>query len=256
MKRIGSVFAASFRSSIKGALAYPADLLFELIFLPVNTFVSFLTIFVVARNTLLGGWNFGALLALGGTHMLIGGVMSALVEPNLGYFCDRVLDGKLDDILVMPVPSLFAATLLRQAPTRLLTACAGFAAVIVGGVLARASAAGWLLFALALPVSLTLAWALRTVFASVCFYSRGNDLTVVYSAVWQFQRYPTGIYPSFLRAGMYAVPFALIAMPPALCLVRANPLELLPGLGALCLMVPLACFLWKAGTRRYASSTS
>lgn len=256
MKRAFTIFCAAWTRSLKSALAHPQDLLFALIALPIHAFASFFTIFAIAGNTLLAGWDFPALLALGGTHMFLGGAVNALVEPNLSYFSDRVLAGRLDDVLLMPAHALFTATLLHQAPTQLLPALAGLFAALAGGAMARAGALGWLLYALALPVALLLAWALRTVLACLCFFFRGSDLTVVYSAIWQFQRYPAGIYPASLRALMYALPFALIAAPPALCLTRANAAQLLLALAAALFMTALALLLWRLGVRRYASATS
>jgi len=170
------------------------------------------------------------------------------------------VDGALDDILLRPIPSIFLASLGTCAPLGLLHVVGGAAGLAIGlGRLGAAPTAGeamaWLLM---LGVAVAVAWASRVLLASLAFWAPSLQPDVLYSAVWQFGRYPVTMYRQPLRFALTCViPVSLVGTMPAQALTRGvNPIHLIAGtigaIGAI-LLVNVA---WRAGLRRYTSATS
>lgn len=254
MRRYFSIWRAAFIQSLKSMLAFRADFFFSLINLPFVLAAGYVTIFIVASETLIAGWDTPALIILGGLHLTIGGLEGALIEPNLEFFSDRIIAGELDELLLKPVRALFAVSLIKQNPGDLLLAAAGLAALCYGMITAGAGLIGWLLLLPGIVLSLFLLWGLRMLLAEAAFYLKGLDLTVVYSSVWQFQKYPAAIYPSLLRTAMLAVPFTLVCLPVAEA-ARGGGFGLLAWeLAAAAAAFGLVVVLWRFGIRRYTSA--
>ena len=73
-----------------------------------------LSITIVFSNTqTLGGWDFGALLALLGVFRLVHTFMGALIWPNTEKFNTAMRDGTLDYTLLQPASPLFLVSFTR-----------------------------------------------------------------------------------------------------------------------------------------------
>ncbi|GAA1509901.1 ABC transporter permease [Kribbella lupini] len=251
------LFGVLFSLSVRRAVAFRADLLFELVVTIVGAGASVAALLVVyTRTGTLGGWSPGAAIALLGTFQILSGLRTTFVEPNLQFFGEQVKSGRLDAILLQPAPSILLASLGSSAPTALIRVGLGVGIAVTGVVRADlevtpGGVAAWLVVVAAATVTM---WATRVVTASVVFWALGLSLDVLYDAVWQFGRYPVQIYGSGLRVVLtYVVPVSMIA---------TVPMEALRG-GALW-GVPIvaigtstaAWLVWRSGLRRYTSATS
>lgn len=259
--RLLTLFAAVFSISLRRELAFRANLLFQALTTGAGSAAALAALGIVyARTDTLGGWSLGEAIVLLGTYQIVSGVLATFIEPNVQWFAGQVTSGKLDDVLLKPVPSVFLASLGTCAPLGLSQVALGVAVLAVGlralgtsptpwGVL------GWLLL---LAVGIAVTWASRVALASLAFWAPYVTPDVLYGALWQFGRYPVSIYPQPIRFVLtYVLPVAFIATIPARALSRgADPAALATGLAAGLGAVAIAQLVWNAGLRRYTSATS
>jgi len=255
------LFGASFSLSLRREITFRANLVFQLALTVLNIASGFVVLSAVYTQTqALGGWGLGEAIVLLGTFQVVSGIFMTCVEPNLSWFAGQVRDGKLDSILVQPVSSLFLISLGRCEPLALSQVAMGLLVVGLGlhdggtlpswwGVL------GWLVL---IGVGLVIAWASRVLIASVSLWVPSIELDVLYSALWQFWRYPVEVYCQPLRFFLtYVLPFAFLATFPARALTGRTSLLLpLLGIAAACMAIVMVQLVWKAGLRRYTSATS
>ncbi len=255
------LFAATFSISLRRSLAFRANLVFEVLatLLVVASVLAALGI-VFSQAETLGGWTAGEAIVLLGTYQVVSGLLWTFIEPNLLWFRGQVTDGKLDDILLQPAPSIYLASLGSCSPLGLLHVVTGIAILVLGvGRLDSTPAMGDLLAWLVMVgAAMAVTWASRVLLACFAFWAPAIEPSVLYSAVWQFGRYPVTMYPQPIRFALtWVVPLALVATLPAQMLTRgANLPQLLAGLVAAIGAVTFVNVLWRAGLRRYTSATS
>ncbi|GAB2580684.1 ABC transporter permease [Kribbella endophytica] len=252
------LFGVLFSLSVRRAVAFRADLLFELLVTIVGAGASVAALLVVyTRTDTLGGWGPGEAIALLGTFQVVSGLRSTFVEPNLQFFGEQVKSGRLDAILLQPAPSILLASLGSCAPTALIQVGLGVGIAVTGAaradlVVTAGGVAAWVVLVLAATVVM---WATRVVTASVVFWAFGLSLDVLYDALWQFGRYPVQVYRSGLQVVFtYVVPVSLIATVPVQAL-RGEALVVVPVIVAVGTSTAAWC-VWRRGLRRYTSATS
>lgn len=255
------VFVASFSLSLRRSLAFRTHLLFESLatFLGVGAGLAALGIVYTQAETL-GGWSAAEAIVLLGTYQVVSGLLWTFIEPNLLWFRGQVVNGRLDDILLQPVPGIYLASLGSCSPLGLLHVVAGVGILAVGMASLDApptvaDAFSWLL---QLGAAVVVTWASRVLLASLAFWAPSLQPDVLYSAVWQFGRYPVSMYRQPLRFGLtWVIPVSLMGTLPAQALTRgADPIHLVAGLIAAAGAIGLANAVWQAGLRRYTSATS
>jgi ABC-2 type transport system permease protein len=211
----------------------------------------------------LAGWRFAEAVVLLGVYLIVSGLLETFVWPNLLWFGGKVRDGQLDDLLLMPAPSLFTASFGASRPLALNGVLLG-AGLVVAGLLepgpdaAPVTVANVLAGLLLVLSGTVVAWALRVLIAAVALWSPGLDLDVFYSGLWQLGRYPIDVYAPTIRGLLtYVVPVAFVSTFPARALTRgADAWTLLGGVGAAVAAVLVVVAVWRAGLRRYTSATS
>lgn len=259
--RLLRLFAASFSLSLRRELAFRADLLFQTLTAGVGVAAALAALgLVYARADNLGGWARWEAVALLGTYQIVSGLLATFIEPNLRWFAEGVTSGKLDDILLKPLPSIFLASLGSCAPLGLSQVVLGAATLWLGlrdGGLTPAPSGviGWMAL---LGAALAVTWSSRVLLASLALWVPALSLDVVYGALWQFGRYPVSIYRQPFRFALtYVVPLASIATLPTRTLTRGLDMPvLLAGLALGVAMVVLTVSVWTVGLRRYTSATS
>lgn len=255
------LFGASFSLSLRREITFRANLVFQLVLMALSIVSGLVVLRAVYTQTqTLGGWSLSEAMVLLGTFQVVSGLFLACVEPNLSWFAGQVRDGKLDSILVQPVSSLFLVSLGRCEPLTLSQVVMGLLIVGLGFHNGSPHLSWWgvLSWLVLIGVGLVIAWASRVLTASVSFWAPAIELDVLYSALWQFGRYPVEIYHQPLRFFLtYIIPFAFLATFPARALVgRTSLLMPLLGIAVACLAMMIVQLVWKAGLRRYTSATS
>lgn len=259
--RLPTIFWVILITSIKRELAFRTSLLFQLVTTSLTTLAALATIGIVYTQTAtLGGWDRGESIVLLGTWLIVGGILATFIEPNVLWFSEQVKSGKLDDILLRPVPALFLTTLGNHAPIRLLQVLAGGLVVILGCVESGiAPGAQHLIswFAMMI-VAMILTWATRTMVMVIALWTPSLGLDAVYDAVWQFGRYPVSMYRQPFRFALTSIlPLAFITTIPARALMRGIDFRIL----LLAILVALVATLltrtfWHWGLCRFTSATS
>ncbi len=259
--KVLKLFGAIFSVSVRRELAFRADLLFQVLMAAVGAAAGLAALAVVYTQTeTLAGWRLGEAIVLLGTYQIASGVLATFIEPNAALFADQVRSGKLDELLLKPTSSIFLASLGSCAPLALWQVATGVAVMVLGlresgAVPALWGWAGWLAM---LGIGVVITWASRVLLASIALWTPVSGLGVVYGALWQFGRYPVGIYRQPIRFILtWVLPVAFVATFPARALMGDVSAELLlvgflAGLGA----VVVVRLVWDAGLRRYTSATS
>ena len=217
--RLFRIFSASFSLSLRRELSFRTNLLFELLKTATEIAAGILALGVVFGQTqTLGGWSFGETIVLLGTYQILSGILATFIEPNMTWFADQVKSGKLDEVLLKPVSSVFLVSLGSCAPLALSQVIMGIGVILIGLVSLGMSVTLWNIVAWLILsiVGIAITWASRVLVASIALWSPGFDLDVVYGALWQFGRYPVSMYQQPIRFVLtWVLPVAFISTYPA-----------------------------------------
>jgi ABC-2 type transport system permease protein len=259
--RTGRLLGTAFSLSLRRALAYRTNLVFDALLALVELSASVATIGIVFHRTgLLAGWSAGQMLTLTGTYALITGLRATFLDPSIGDFSQEIRDGRLDTYLLRPASSVVLATCTRHAPLALVQSILGFGVIILGLrelalVPSPLAVAGWALLTL---IGLMIGWATSVGLASLAFWAPRLSLGVLHSTAWETGRYPVDLYGRWLRRLLtFGFPVAAITTWPAQTLTQG------PDPGMLIASVLLGSgfatgtlLLWRLGVRRYTGATS
>ena len=255
------LFGTIFSMSLRRSLAHRTNLVFEELVSVTNVAAGLLVLAVIFGQTeTLAGWTQADVVVLLGTYHIASGILWTFIEPNVAWFRDQVVNGKLDDTLLKPVSSLFLTSLGSCAPWGLFQVVVGLVVVIVGSQIASPSSDieqwfGWLLL---MVVAIVMTWSSRVLLACLALWAPGFQPEVLYQAAWQFGRYPVGIYPAAIRSVLtWVIPIAFITSFPSQALTQAvSWWWIAGGLAVATGTIVLVNLLWNVGLRRYTSATS
>jgi ABC-2 type transport system permease protein len=215
---------------------------------------------VYTQTTTLAGWSFGNILLLFGTFQILRGLLATFVDPNFQWFSNQVRSGKLDSLLLLPVPNILMINAATYAPIELIQIGVGLGVIGAGLLTLHTfpsfwSFMGWLFL---LAVGFIISWATRVLLASVVFWAASVELDVFYRTIWEFGRYPVAIYRQPVRfLFTYIFPIAFLATYPASAFREGiNPLHMLIGGLWSAGFLALVQLIWRTGLRRYTSATS
>lgn len=156
-----------------------------------------------------------------------------LVDSVFGFACSslarlpsHVLDGTLDRLLLVPVPTLVLVSFNRfrwdyvfRFPVPILAMV--WAAVSKGMLLSLPRVLGYVA---ALLCGFVLRWALTATVASLSLLLvRVDSLFYLISEVIGLARYPSAVFPGFCRMVFYVIPILFIANVPVSVLTSPNP---------------------------------
>lgn len=254
------LLATGFTMSLRRALAFRVNLLFDATLAVLSTLSTVATVLIVyARTDTLAGWTRPETFLLIGTFEIVSGLKATFVDPNLGPFGDRAIrGGLLDHHLLRPAPTLYLATLGSAAPLAAVQIPLGLGVLALGvrenpQPIGLGAATAWLVLVCGAAV---VTWAAGTLLAVLAFWAPRLDLQPLYGTAWLLARYPAGIYPGPLRTTLtHVVPLALVAAVPAAALAHPpgarSVASSLATAGALALLAVLA---WRRGLRRYTGA--
>jgi ABC-2 type transport system permease protein len=261
MRKVLRLLGEIFSVSLRRALAYRVNLLFQIAMTVVGVAASLATLGVVFSQTAsLAGWSLAEATVLLGTFEIVSGFLNTFVQPNLAWFEDKVRNGEIDDVLLQPAPSIVLASLGTCNPLGLFQVALGLVVTIAGTTGFSTAPAIEHLFGYTVLVvtAVAIGWASRVVVASLAFWAPSVSLNMLYNTFWQLGRYPVDVYRQPIGYALtYVIPVAFIATIPARVLAQdANP-SLLPGvLVVLVGVLVITRATWNAGLRRYTSATS
>ncbi len=259
--RVLRLMGAIVSLSVRRGLSFRTNLAFEVAAIALDLSAGVVTLWVIFSQTDdLGGWDASEAVVLLGSYQIVSGLLWAFVEPNVVWFGQQILAGKLDDALLKPVPSLFMVSLGSCNPLWLVQSLLG-GVILVAGVISldhTPGTAAWLAWIWMLVAALVLTWATRVLIATVTFWGPSFAPDVLYGSAWQFGRYPVSLYRQPVRFMLtWVLPIAFIATLPAQALTEGVGLPVLLGAVVVASAAfAITRFVWQAGLRRYTSATS
>ena len=238
-----------------------------------NFFMQFFSSLLALANGLIGlalvfyhtetlaGWEPMELLVVVGVYTLIGGLIRAMIQPNMWRIMDGVHEGTLDFTLTKPEDSQLLVSMSNFELWKLVDVIIGFAvlgyAVLKLG--ARVGIEEALIFAVVLFCGGLMVYSLWLAIATTSFWVvRIWSLFEFFENMYQAGRWPVGIYPSWLRLILtFLVPVAFAVTAPAEALTaRLNTQTLLLALVVAALTLVASRMFWKYGLRNYSGASA
>jgi len=262
MNRTLAALRAELRLAAMTALAYRASFFGEALLALLTIAWTLLPIFVLYdQRAGIAGWTRDEAMLVNGCFILLEGLMSALIEPNLRAVVEQVRDGTFDFVLMKPVDPQLQVSVHRTSPTRLPHALAGMGVVIWACLqLPTPPELGDIALAgLLLGSGLLILHSLFTLVVSTAFwFVRVDNLSYLLTNTLDVGRWPLTFYEGGLRFFLtFVVPIGLMTTWPAMALRGLlSPGEVVMGL-AVALGFSLAGRLaWTTALRRYSSASS
>ncbi|MEZ4316764.1 MAG: ABC-2 family transporter protein [Myxococcota bacterium] len=216
------VVAALMRTSVTTAMQYRSDFMVGLLSGLGETLVATVPLFLVYQHTeSVLGWGFYDTLLVMGLYLLMNGLVSTFVEPNLGAVVEGIRSGALDHVLLKPADGQLLVSLSRISVDGIWDALA--AIVLIAWCLANRAeltaldlGVGALMFGSGL-VAIYGIWLL-----AICtsfFFVRVDNLRFLLWSAAGAGRWPVGVYGTIIRLVLtFAFPVALVTTFPAVAL--------------------------------------
>ncbi|HYF63718.1 MAG TPA: ABC-2 family transporter protein [Herpetosiphonaceae bacterium] len=216
---------------------------------------------VFTYTATLGGWNRSELLIVMGVHILVGGLIKTLIQPNMERLMEDVQQGTLDYALTKPADSQVLVSVREFRVWQTIDIVMG-AIVMAAGVWQLRASVG-VLDALAFGAAILLGglmiysvWLMLT--TGSFWIVRVDNILEIFQSFYQAGRWPVGIYPGWLRSSLtFIVPVAFAVTVPAEALTnRLTGTVLLAMAGLAALLFVLARLLWRFGLRNYGGASA
>ncbi|MBI5962544.1 MAG: ABC-2 family transporter protein [Chloroflexi bacterium] len=239
----------------------------------INFFIQLLQSFISVATGLIGlslvfgqvntlaGWSRSELLAVMGVHLLMGGVIRSIIQPNMERLMDDVRNGTLDFALTKPADAQTLVSVREFRFWQLVDVIVGMVVISIAfvqlkGTLGILQLLGFLAALIMGGVMLYCVWLMVT---SISFWViRVHEISNLFEGLYAAGRWPVGIYPDWLRTGLtFLVPVAFAVTVPAEALTnRLSGTSLLFALGMTLLFVILSRGLWRLGLSNYSGASS
>jgi viologen exporter family transport system permease protein len=256
------LFAAFFRVSVLGEVAYRANFIIQLFQSLLSLGISLIGLAVIFSYTdSLGGWRPDEMLALVGVYFLVGGIIGLLIQPGMEDFIESVRNGTLDFDLTKPEDAQFLVSIQRADIWRLIDivlglAVLGIALVRMGERVGGGEAAVFVLMLIAGGVIIYSFWLILATLAF--WFVRVENILVVFQSMYEAGRWPISLYPGWLRYGLtFIIPVAFATTVPAEALTgRLTWVTLTIAVALAVVIFVLSRFFWRAGLRHYSGTSA
>lgn len=216
---------------------------------------------VFAQTGELRGWSRTELLVVMAVHIMMGGLIRTLIQPNMERLIEEVRLGKLDFALTKPQDAQLLVSVREIRIWQVVDIVVG--AIVLGFAIGRletgvgpASAAEFVVALFLGAVMIYCFWLIMTI--GVFWIVRMEFIVELFEGVYQAGRWPVGIYPGWLRTGLtFLVPLAFAITVPAQAVTDRLTLATLLGAAAFCVaLVGATRALWRIGLRRYSGASA
>ncbi|WP_254151127.1 ABC transporter permease [Candidatus Chloroploca mongolica] len=216
---------------------------------------------VFSHTTDLAGWSQTELLVVMGVHIMMGGLIGAIIQPNMLRLMEDIREGTLDFALTKPedaqiMVSVREIRLWRLVDVILGAILLGTALVLLGDAIGPLQVAG---FVVAIIFGALMIYSFWIMLTSVAFWVvRVDEMLNLFEGIYAAGRWPVGIYPGWLRGLLtFLVPIAFAVTVPAEALTgRLSGATL--GLAALLTigLLVLSRLVWRIGLRQYGGASA
>ena len=244
------------------ALAYRADTIVNILLNIMWLGWELLSLSIIFSNTTtLGGWGLGELIALLGVFRLVNTMMIALIWPNTEKFNQSIRDGSMDYTILQPVNSMFLVTFSRITVWRIWDLVLAIVLIVVGINISgdTVTALHTLTFILLAISGMIVIYSLWIVLIALTFWFTkfDNNVTILH-ALLDSGRYPTTVYPAWLRIIVtFVIPIAVATTIPLQALrgdLNGNQIVIFLMVAAISFII--ASRVWKSGLKRYSGASS
>ena len=250
------------RLGVMNELQYRTNLIIQLVQSTVGLATALLGLGIVFSKTdSLAGWRPAELLAIVGVYTLVSGITQLVVRPSLARFMEDVRLGTLDFTLTKPVDAQALVSMRQIEVWKLVDVVVGF--VVLGIAIAQLGASVGLVeaatFLVALLAGVTIIYSFLLILATCAFwFIRLDNILNIFQNMYEAGRWPTGIYPPWLRTMLtFLVPIGFAITVPTEGLVGRLTSPNLLGAIALSIALPLvARVFWKIGVRHYSGASA
>ncbi len=216
---------------------------------------------VFSHTSELSGWSRPELLAVMGVHILMGGVIQTIIQPNMQRLMGDVQAGTLDYALTKPADSQFIVSIREVRIWQVVDIIMGFVVLTVAVVQLKSTLGIWqvLGFLTALLLGVLMIYSFWLILTTGAFWVvRMENVIELFQGVYQAGRWPVEIYPGWLRNGLtFLVPVAFAVTVPAEALTnRLAPATLLAAAVLTLGLLLLARWVWRTGLRNYSGASA
>ena len=257
--RLGWLF---FRIGSMNELQYRANFFIQLLqsAVAVGTAVVVLAL-VYSHTDDLNGWNESELLVVMGIQILLGGLIQTSIQPNMQRLMEEVRDGKLDFALTKPEDSQVLVSIRDVRIWRAVDVISGGAVLAYGiaGLERSVGADDLLLFVALLAVGTVTIYCFWIVIATLAFWIVNVwEIMELFQGIYQAGRWPTSIFPTWLRFGVtFLVPLAFaITVPAEAVTSRLEWSTVVLALGFAAALFAFTRWWWGFGLRRYSGASA
>ena len=257
--RLAGVF---FRIGILNELQYRVNFFLQLLQSMIALATGLVGLSLVFSHTQeLAGWSAPELLAVMGVHILMGGLIQALIQPNMEQLMADVREGTLDYALTKPADAQALVSVRQIRLWQLVDVIIGLVVLGIAVAQLRGQLGLWhaLGFIAALLCGGIMVYTFWLMLTSTAFWVvRVDEMVNLFQGLYAAGRWPVGVYPGWLRSGLtFLVPVAFAVTVPAEALTgRLTAGTLLGAAGLALALLIVSRFVWRRGLRRYAGASA
>ncbi|NTU84014.1 MAG: ABC transporter permease [Chloroflexales bacterium] len=216
---------------------------------------------VFSHTSDLAGWTRPELLAVMGVHILMGGLIQMIIQPNMNRLMDDVQRGTFDFVLSKPEDAQVLVSVREIRIWQLVNVAIGAVVLAValdqlGGAIGLGAA---LIFAATLVLGALMIYSFWLILTTTAFWVvRVDNMLQLFEGLYAAGRWPVGIYPGWLQGLLtFLVPVAFAVTVPAEALTGRLSLSTLALAAALALgLLLLARLVWRIGLRQYSGASA
>jgi ABC-2 type transport system permease protein len=216
---------------------------------------------VFSHTSELNGWSQPELLVVMGIFTMMGGVINAIIQPNMTRLLEEIQQGTLDYALTKPADAQGLVS-IREFRLWSVTDVIMGVFVLLYGVYHYQGNVGIfqaLMFMLALFLGSILIYCFWLMITSTAFwFIRVDEIVNLFQGVYAAGRWPVSIYPQWLKVGLtFIIPVAFAVTVPAEALTGRLTPQIILGTFALTLaFVILARLIWRWGLKNYSGASA
>lgn len=216
---------------------------------------------VYTHTDTLGGWTPPELLIVMGVHLMVGGVLRTIIQPNMWRLLRDVEEGTLDYTLTRPADSQLLVSVREVSLWNLVDVVTG-GSVIAWALTRLSGDTGWVAalgFLLAILCGALIIYAIWVSAATLAFkVVRVDNLMQLLGGIYEAGRWPVSVYPIWLRGSLtFVIPLAFAVTVPAETLSgRVEVWWVAIAVGVTLAMLALSRFIWRWGIRNYSGASA
>jgi ABC-2 type transport system permease protein len=251
-----------FKIGAMNELQYRANFFVQLFQSLISLGTGLVGLALVFRHTQsLAGWKEPELLAVMGVYTLMGGIIKATIQPNMELLMGDIQSGSLDFALTRPADSQVLISVREVRIWQFVDMLIGLIVIGWSVVLMRSTIGLWqaAAFTAALLLGAAMIYSFWLILTTGAFWLiRMEHVVELFQGVYQAGRWPVGVYPEWLRAGLtFVVPVAFAVTVPAEALSnRLDMSTLLLAFAIAVMLLIVSRLFWKLGVRNYSGASA